>query len=62
MKEKLIITCEIEDFPENMDFLEFRLMVVEDGFFTRVFRNWKRVTYRRAVVTNMQVEKGAKVK
>ena len=46
-KEKLIITVEIEDLPENANILDFQLTIIEDGFLSRIFKGWKKVTYKR---------------
>lgn len=57
MKEKLVITCEIENLPDNAKFLDFNLTIMEDGFLTHIFRNWKKITIVPAVVTKLEVEK-----
>lgn len=50
-KEKLIITVEIEDLPENANILDFQLTIIEDGFLSRIFKGWKKVTYKRAIIS-----------
>lgn len=55
-KEKLIITCEVEDFPEDGQFLDFRITVVRDGWFTRIFKDWKKIEFKRALVTKITKE------
>lgn len=57
MKEKLVITCEIENLPENSNILDFQLIIIEDGWLSRVFKNWKRISYRKAYITKMDVLK-----
>jgi len=57
IKEKLIITVEIEDLPENSNILDFQLTIIEDGFLSRIFKGWKKVTYKKAVISDMKVEK-----
>jgi hypothetical protein len=55
--EKLIITCEIEDLPEDSNIMDFQIRIVENGWLTRIFKNWKKIRYERAVITKMEVEK-----
>lgn len=59
MTDKLIITCEIDagKMPEGSQVLDFRITIVQDGLLTRVFKDWKKVTYIPAVITKMTVEK-----
>lgn len=57
MKEKLIITAEIENLPENSNILDFQLVMIEEGWLTRVFNNWRKVTYRKAIITDLKVKK-----
>jgi hypothetical protein len=56
-KEKLIITCEIEDLPEDSNIMDFQIRIVENGWLTRIFKNWKKIRYERAIITKMEVEK-----
>ena len=57
MKEKLIITCEIENLPENANILDFQITVMEKGFLSRIFKDWRKITYKRAMITNIEVKK-----
>ncbi len=57
MKEKMIITMEVENFPEGTSMLDFRLLVLEDGLISKVFKSWKKVSYKRVQIKNMEVVK-----
>lgn len=57
MKEKLTITCEVDDFQDNTHILSLQIIVIEKGLLSRVFKNWRKITYKPAVITNMQVTK-----
>ena len=56
-KGKIIITAEIEDFPENGKFLDFSFVIMEDGWLTKIFKNWKKITIKRAMITNLEIKK-----
>lgn len=56
-KEKLVITLEIEDLPRGAQILDFQITVIEDHWLSRVFKNWKKISYKRALVTDLQVKK-----
>jgi len=62
MKEKLIITCEVEDLPEGSYPMSFDVCFVQhrQGLM-RLFGGfgWKKITYRRATITNLETEKSA---
>ena len=57
MKEKMIIAMEVENFPEGTSMLDFRLLVLEDGLISKVFKSWKKVSYKRVQIKNMEVVK-----
>lgn len=57
MKEKLIITCEIDNLPENSNILDFQIVIIEDGWLSRVFKNWRKISYKKAIITDLKVEK-----
>lgn len=54
--EKLIITCEV-DVPIGANMLDFQVIILEEGLLSRIFRDWRKVTYKRAIVTDLKVEK-----
>jgi len=56
-KEKLKIILEVEEIPENAKFSDFRVEVMEDGWFTRISKNWKRIRYIPAKVIKMDIKK-----
>jgi hypothetical protein len=56
-QERLIITAEIEDIDFDTSVLDFQIRVLERGWLTRVFRNWRRVHYKPAVITDLKVRK-----
>jgi len=56
-REKLIITCELEGLPEGANILDFQITIIEKGFLSRVFRDWRKVTYKKAIITDMKIEK-----
>lgn len=59
MKEKLIITCEVDDLPQGSFPLSFDVCFVQDTKgIMRLFSNfgWKKVTYRRATITDLRKE------
>ena len=56
-KEKLIITCEIDHFDADEDILSLQIMTIKNGIFSKVFKNWRKITYKPAVITKMEVEK-----
>lgn len=55
--EKLIITCEIEKFDSDEDILQFQIITIQKGVFSRIFKNWRKITYKPAIVTKMEVLK-----
>jgi hypothetical protein len=57
MQEKLVITLEVDKLPEDTHFIDFQMTVMEKGWLTRVFKDWRKITYKKAIVTNMVVEK-----
>ena len=59
MDEKLIITCEIDDLPSGAVPMSFDVCFVQDTRgIMRLFSGfgWKKVTYRRAVITKLEKE------
>lgn len=56
-KEKLIITLEIDSLPEKCKMVDFQMIVIEDNFMRRIFKNWKKITYIPVPITKMVVEK-----
>jgi len=56
-KEKLIITCEIDNLPENSNILDFQIVIIENGWISRIFKDWRKISYRKATITNLKVEK-----
>ena len=56
-KEKLIITCEIDDFDSDSDILQLQIITINSGFLSRVFTGWRKITYKPAIITKMEVEK-----
>ena len=56
-KEKLIITCEIENLPENSSILDFQLVIIEEGWLSKIFKGWKKISYRKAIITKLDVKK-----
>lgn len=57
MKEKLVITCEIDCFDPDEDILQLQIITIKRGWFSRVFKNWRKISYKPAIVTEMKVEK-----
>ena len=55
--EKLIITMEVEDWEPNAHMVDFQVTIMEKGWMSRVFRNWRRVKYLRVPIKNLHVEK-----
>lgn len=55
--EKLIITCEIDRLPDDANVVDFQIAIMQDGWLTRIFKDWKKITYKRATITDMKVEK-----
>ena len=56
-KEYLKITMETEVLPENSQFLDFHIRVSQDGWFTRIFKDWKRIKMVRCQVKKLDVIK-----
>jgi hypothetical protein len=56
-KEKLIITLEIEDLPKNAKIMDFQIITIDEHWLSRIFTNWKKVTFRKAMVTKIIVKK-----
>jgi hypothetical protein len=60
MKEKLIITCEIDNidnFVEDIDILQLQIITINKGFLSRIFKNWRKITYKPAIIKEMKTEK-----
>ena len=57
MKEKLIITCEIENFDADSDILQLQIITIKEGIFSRIFTGWRKITYKPAIITKMEVTK-----
>lgn len=54
--EKLIITCEV-DVPINANMLDFQIIILEEGFLSRIFKKWRKISYKRATITDLKLEK-----
>jgi len=55
--EKLIIKMETEVLPENSQFLDFHVRVSQDGWFTKIFKDWKKITMVRCEIKKLEVKK-----
>lgn len=53
-KEKLIITCELEDFPDNAHLLDFSVTVIEDSWISKIFTNWKKISFKKVTITSLE--------
>lgn len=56
-EEKIVITVEIEDLPAGSQILDFQITTIDKHWLSRLFKDWKKVTYRKATVTSLTVEK-----
>lgn len=56
-KEKLVITMECEDIPNDAQFLDFQVRTMHDGWFTKIFKDWKKIKVHRLVITKLEVAK-----
>ena len=51
---------ETEVLPENSQYLDFYVRVVQDGWFTKIFKDWKRIKLVRCEIKKLDVKKGNK--
>ena len=61
-KEKLVITMELEDLPENAQVMDFSVRIMQDGWLTLFFKDWKKITLKRVNIKKIAVTKQASTK
>lgn len=56
-REKLIITLEVEDWPDDVNVVDFSFAVMEKGWLTKIFKNWRKLVIKRVPIIDLKVEK-----
>ncbi len=54
-KEILRITMDLEDLPANAQIMDLRVTIIEDGWYSRIFKNWKRIKYEKVYIKSLEV-------